>query len=114
MQTKLSAISDIFARLASTEYFTSATNVYHYTAPDKTEAPYFIWAEDDRVDLTAGNIHAEKAWQGTIDLYTHTEFDVRIDYVESLLDANFIWRLESVQYEEDTGLIHYEWVWNYA
>ena len=114
MQTKLSAISDIFARLASTTYSSNATNVYHYTAPDKTEAPYFVWAEDDRVDLTAGNIHAEKAWQGTIHLYTHTEFDDRIDYVESLLDAYFSYYLESVQYETETGLIHYGWVWSYA
>ena len=25
--------------------------------------------------------------------------------------AGIAWYLNSIQYEEDTGLIHYEWVW---
>lgn len=107
MQTKLSTISDIFATL-------TGCNVYHYFAPDESQAPYVVWAEDDRLDLEAGNVHAEKAWQGTIDLYTHTEFDSLSDSIEAILDGSFSWYLESVQYEEDTGLIHYEWVWSYA
>lgn len=105
---KLNAILGVFASLSP------QGNAYHYQAPDNTEVPYIVWAEDDRVDLLAGNSHAEKAWQGTIDLYTHTEADGLIDTIEELLEGSFSWRLESVQFEEDTRLIHYEWVWTYA
>lgn len=107
MQTKLLAISEIFAGLDC--------DVWHYQAPDQAEAPYVIWAEDDRLDLEAGNVHVEKAWQGTIDLFTHDEFDTLADDIEALLDSkDFAWRLESVQYEDEESLIHTEWVWNYA
>ena len=35
--------------------------------------------------------------------------------VEASLDElGASWYLNSVQYESDTGLIHYEWVWQYG
>ena len=113
MQSKLQTISGIFATLAAEN--APGYPVYHYQAPAETKAPYIVWAEDDRIDLKAGNIHAEKAWQGTLDFFTHTEFDSGFGYIEALFDAKgFSWRFESVQFEEDTDLIHYEWVWSYA
>jgi hypothetical protein len=73
---------------------------------------YFVWQEDGANDLEAGNIHIEKAVTGTTDLFTKREFDPWKDAFEQSLDrSGLAWYLNSVQYEEDTGFWHYEWVW---
>lgn len=89
---------------------------YHYTAPPNETPPYLIWAEDIRNDFEAGGRHCEKAWQGTIDLYTVDEADPLTGQVEAALDGLpcCAWYINSTQYEEDTGLIHHEWVWTVA
>lgn len=73
---------------------------------------YFVWQEDGANDLEANNIHAEKSVTGTTDLFTKQEFDPWKEQFEAALDAAGIaWYLNSIQYEEDTGFLHYEWVW---
>lgn len=90
--------------------------VYRYTAPPNEMPPYLIWAEDSRNDFVAGDRHCENAWQGTVDLYTMDEADPLTGQVETALDSLpcCAWYLNSTQYEEDTGLIHHEWVWTVA
>ena len=77
---------------------------------------YFVWQEEGRNDLEAGNRHAEKAMTGTTDLFTKREFDPWVEAFEAALDADpyIAWRLNSVQYEEDTGFHNWEWVWEVA
>ena len=59
---------------------------------------YFVWQED-----------------GAGDLFTKQEFDPwKEAFEKSLDDYGIAWYLNSVQYEEDTGFIHYEWVWSVA
>ena len=71
--------------------------------------------EDGSNDLFADNVHAEKICQGTLDLYTNQENDPLMESVpEALEGIGAAYYLNSVQYEEDTGLIHYEWVWEYG
>ena len=73
---------------------------------------YFVWQEDGSNDLTADGAHAERAVQGTTDLFTKREFDPWVEELgESLSSRGVAWYLNSVQYEEDTGFFHYEWVW---
>ena len=49
---------------------------------------------------------------GTVDLFTKTEFDPLADDVQNVLDElGVTWSLESVQYEDETNLIHMEWSW---
>lgn len=73
---------------------------------------YFVWQEDGANDFLAGNKHLEKAVTGTTDLYTKLEFDPWKETFEHSLDKRGIWwYLNSVQYEEETGFTHYEWVW---
>ena len=87
-------------------------NVYHYFRPLKT-LPAIIWAEDgEAVSFHSNNTKSCQNISGTIDLYTKKEFDPLADAVQDTLEALGVgWRLNSVQYEEDTDLIHYEWVW---
>ena len=49
--------------------------------------------------------------RGTIDLYTLQEFDPAVDLIQEALNTSegVGWVLSSVQYEDETNLIHYEW-----
>lgn len=76
---------------------------------------YFVWQEDGSNDLAAGNGHAERVVTGTTDLFTKREFDPWADALgESLSGYGIAWYLSSVQFEEDTGFWHTEWVWEVA
>lgn len=75
-------------------------------------APFLVWAEDGDNTAWADDRMMEQAITGTTDYFTRDEFDPAIDRIQ---DANqslgIAWRLNSVQYEDDTELIHYEWSW---
>ena len=89
------------------------TEVYHYwrSAPEGLES-YVVWAEDGEGNsLDADNKKQIQGIHGTIDLFTKTEFDRLADEIQEGLNnlENVSWRLESVQYEDETMFIHYEW-----
>ncbi len=90
----------------------TVTNVVKHGKNMKSDR-YFVWQEDGANDLIAGGIHAEKAVTGTTDLFTKKEFDPWKEELEAAFDASpyIFWELNSVQYEENTGFYHYEWVW---
>ena len=73
----------------------------------------FVWQEEGANDFEADGVHAEHAVRGTTDLFTKNEFDPWKEQFEASLDASggIAWYLNTVQYEEDTGFYHYEWVW---
>lgn len=63
-----------------------------------------------------GSFHADNRKQeqqisGTVDCFTQIEYDPLLDEIQEALDAteNVAWMLESVQYEDETKYIHYEW-----
>ncbi len=86
-------------------------DVYHYTAPGK-EDRYLVWAEDMESDSLCGDNRKDvQVIQGTVDLYTKTEHDPAVDKVQKQFEtAEIPYTLNSVQYEEETEFIHYEWV----
>lgn len=90
-----------------------ALPVYHYQRPSRESLDrYVIWAEQNEINsLVVNNRKAEQQLQGTIDLYTQVEFDTAVDGIQEALDAaeHVTWELASVQYEDETALIHYEW-----
>jgi len=86
--------------------------VFHYFAACQTGA-YIVWAEDGEGDaIHADGKKAERAITGTIDYFTKTENDPVVQQIETALDSadGLAWYLNSIQYEQDTGYIHYEWV----
>ena len=90
---------------------TVTDKVYHYTAPKNCDVPYIVWAEDSRYDLVADNVHVEAGIEGTIDLFTRQENDERMPGIEAVLNSLPIgWYLNSTQFEEQTELVHFEWV----
>lgn len=90
---------------------TLTEKAYHYHAPQNETPPYIVWAEDSANDFLADDKHVEVIMEGTIDLYTLDEVDILMESIPKALDnIPCAWYLNSVQYEEDTKLIHYEWV----
>ena len=94
-------------------YAAITQKAYHYKRPGNVTAPWLVWAEDSGEELIAGNRVAEQAIGGTTDYYTLDEFDETIDNIQTAQNTleGFVWGLNSVQYEEETNLIHYEWTW---
>lgn len=87
-------------------------SVHHYEAPPKEKAPYIVWAEDGANHFQADGKNLETAFSGTIDLFTKNEDDELLEKIpEALNETRAAWALNSVQYESETGFIHYEWVW---
>lgn len=83
---------------------------YHYRRTGSPTAAYIVWAEDGE-DTSAefDNMKACQQIHGTVDYYTQTEFDPVVDAIQEALNPVVGFRLNSVQYEDDTKLIHYEW-----
>ena len=90
-------------------------DVFHYEAwakPDK----YIVWAEDGEAgSLNADDQKTDQVIQGTIDYFTKTEYDPNFKLIQAKLNSIEIsWRLNSIQHEEETGYIHYEWVFEFT
>ncbi len=105
-QTRIKQIRDVLTSI-------EGLKVGHYTFSGDT-VPYVVWAEDTESDSVEGdNYKLEQAIQGTIDLFTKQDFDPLVDAIQNALKtAKISFYLNSVQYEEETRLIHYEWVWD--
>ncbi|MEG0528529.1 MAG: hypothetical protein RR531_13535 [Longicatena sp.] len=103
MIEKLSKVRDALLEVSD--------NVHHYTGDSKNNT-YIVWMEDGEGDsLFAENANNDMSISGTIDLFTKAEYDILCERIPETLSKNDIcWKLNSVQYEEETKLIHYEWI----
>lgn len=91
---------------------TIGSPVYHYFATGQT-GNYIVWAEDSEGDAVhADGQKTERAIAGSIDYFTKTENDPVVQQIETALDSDdgLAWKLNSIQYEQETRYIHYEWV----
>lgn len=86
-------------------------DVFHYEALKQVDQ-YIVWAEDlEGESLHANNKKEIQVIQGTIDYFTKKEFDSNVEKIQTVLrDAKISFSLNSVQYEEEEGIIHYEWI----
>lgn len=85
----------------------------HYFRPVK-DAPMLIWAEDGSVGFRGDNKTEEQLVSGTVDYFTNVEYDRNVDTIQFFLNRVCShWSLRSVQYEDETNLIHVEWEWVY-
>lgn len=78
-------------------------------APD---GDYGVYAPDGANDLYAGDSHAETATEGTVDYFTRHYPAEAVSTIQEALEGvpGLAWHLNSVQFESDTGYIHFEWV----
>lgn len=105
LQNKLKSLYEPFVAVLGDK-------VSHYYRIDKT-APWCVWAEDSEPESFHGdNRKQEQTISGYIDYYTKEEWDSDVDTIQDTLFGEPVaWRLASVDYEEDTNLIHYRWYW---
>lgn len=105
--TSLKKVGDALGELQQ-----QGLRVYHYWRFG-ADAPYCVWTEDSDAGMEADNHKAEQGISGTVHLFTLTEYDGNIELIQAKLNSieNMSWSINSVQYEEDTNLIHYEWRW---
>lgn len=87
-------------------------DTFHYHAHEKPDK-YIVWAEDTESNSSHADDHKEnQVIQGTIDYFTKTEFDPNFELIQKKLNSlEITWRLNSIQYEDETEYIHYEWIW---
>ena len=106
MRHMLSALNKVKDAL-----LTVSDNVYHYTAHNQTDK-YIVWAEDNESRcVQSDNRKIQQGIEGTIDYFTKSENDGTVDDIQTALNtAEIPYRLNSIQYEDETGYIHYEWV----
>ena len=85
-------------------------NAFHYWRPQMA-APFLVWAETGESDPFDGeNRKQEQTINISVDYYTKTEFDPVVDEIQAELNNGCLsWRLDAVEFEEDTELIHYTW-----
>ena len=88
------------------------TKTYHAIAPTGTVQPYLVWAADGQSDAVHGDGRMlAQVVEGTIDLFDAKEYSTIFGQVQTALNnAGIPFRLNSIQYEVDTKLFHYEWV----
>lgn len=89
--------------------------VNHFTAYQQTDK-YIVWAEDTAANAIWSDGHMQaQALQGTIHYFTRQEFDPIFNKLQQALnDAEISFSLNSIQYEDDTKYIHYEWIFEVA
>ena len=74
---------------------------------------YGTYYADGQEELRTGESSvSEHMLRGYVDYFTRDNTDTPKSTIESALDGLGIWwTLESIQFEPETGYIHYEWRW---
>ena len=81
-------------------------------SPAPPAGDYGVFAPDGSNDLYGDDGHAERATEGTVDWFTRKYPAADVAAIESALEAaeGVAWYLNPVQFESDSGYIHFEWV----
>ena len=81
---------------------------------DNPKDNFILWGEDDTTRAFGDGVAGQKAVQGTVDYYTRAEYDPIVDEIDTaILNTAFAWLDDgpTIDYEPDTGYIHYQWIW---
>lgn len=99
--------------LSDLEYALTQTGLKfaHYGWSKAPSGDYGVYAEDGANYLRADNKSAEKVVECTVDWFTRNPNSSAPSDIEEAFDSiPCAWSVNSIQFEEDTGFIHYEWV----
>ena len=85
--------------------------VSHYEASQKG-CHYIVYAEDgEGAGVHGDNQKLLQSIEGTIDLYTKKDRDPWVEGIQrSLKRKRIAFRLSEVSYEQETGYLHYQWI----
>ena len=98
-------MNELATALAGTGY-----QFAHFAWSKAPDGDYGTYAEYSGSDLEADDVHIEKGTEGYIEYYTRDDSGTPRTTIEAALNGlNIPWNLNTIQYENDTGYIHYEW-----
>lgn len=97
-------MNELIVALTSTGY-----DFAHFAWASAPSGTYGTYSEDGENRLAGDNRTAEMSMVIYVDLFTKDDSSTPRTTVESAFDG-FAWYLSTVQFEEDTGYIHYTWV----
>ncbi len=99
-------MNDLIAALNATGY-----DFAHFAWAHAPSGTYGTYSEDGENRLAGSNKTAENVLIVYVALFTKDDSSTPRTTIESALDGiPCAWYLNTVQFEEDTGYIHYEWV----
>lgn len=99
-------ISELATALVGTGY-----RFAHYAWSHAPAGDYGTYAEESGEDFEADGVHAEKALEVAVDYFTRDDTGTPQTTIEAVLDGlNVPWYLDTIQYEDTTGYIHYTWI----
>ena len=89
-------------------------DVEHHAWSKAPSGDYGTVSEDSGNDLMCDSVHGERGTECWLNYYTRDDSTTPRTTIETVLNSfGFPWYLNSVQYENDTGYIHYEWGFSY-
>lgn len=98
---------EIMLRLLQATHIPFAAYAWN-RAPDP---PYGVISLEGQEDSDAGDDRiTHQAIRGSIDLFVADKLAPEPKTVQDAINGVVPWRLNSVQFEDDTGLIHWEWI----
>lgn len=98
-------LDELIKALAGTGY-----QFAHYGWSNAPEGDYGEYSEESGADLEADGVHIERGTNGYINYFTRDDTGEPREKIEAALNSiNIPWGLNTVQFESDTGYIHYEW-----
>ena len=82
----------------------------HFAWSHAPDGDFGVWREERGNDLLANDRHVERGTVYSVDLFTRDDSPRPRRAIEAALNGlRCAWRLNSVQYENDTGYVHFEW-----
>ena len=82
----------------------------HHAWSNAPSGDYGTYQEYSGADLMADDVHAERGTICYVSYFTRDDTATPRTTIESALNSLRIpWVLNTIQYENDTGYIHYEW-----
>lgn len=83
----------------------------HFSWSKAPSGDYGVYAEYLGNELHTEGTVAEQAIEGAIDYFTRDDSATPKTKIQTaLINAGVNFKLDSIQYEEDTGYIHYTWI----
>ena len=82
----------------------------HYAWSEAPSGDYGTWAEDSGNDFGCDCVHGERGTECWVNYFTRDDSATPRTTIEAAFNTLQVpWYLNTVQYENDTGYIHYEW-----
>lgn len=98
-------MSDLANALAGTNY-----HFAHFAWSKAPAGDYGTYGEDSGNDFECDGVHGERGTECWVHYFTRDDSATPRTTIETALNSlNVPWYLNTVQYENDTGYIHYEW-----